>query len=316
MLPGLKGGFYFTVQLTLAAVSRLAVETPQLLSQQIKLVRAITLRLSWELGIQRCLIQGHLPAWWLKFPPLVKSESNHIISFTLHKLLLLPPLPPFVFRSPPISGCGCHGNIRLALPGLLSSSAAPLITQQRPVSVQARSSTLIHCICSTVFWGGGRTSVWMGNVPDTVKHCLSYEQLVQDYPRLSRWLLEEKVGVAFLAAAAAAYLVHMLCHMTSLWQRLQQPSTDAACCLCNSQANACSNVLRTTRIEIFMQLLSTVIGSGLVCGTLCAIFDQNNFFYIEIFTEMCLIFTFYKGQGAVDTSPTGLYLVFYLIFTQ
>lgn len=65
----------------------------------------------------------------------------------------------------------------------------------------------------------------MGNVPDTVKHCLSYEQLVQDYPWLRRWLLEEKVGVAFLAAA---YLVHMHCHMTSLWQRLQQPSTDAA----------------------------------------------------------------------------------------
>ncbi|XP_059214925.1 3-hydroxy-3-methylglutaryl-CoA lyase, cytoplasmic isoform X1 [Centropristis striata] len=32
----------------------------------------------------------------------------------------------------------------------------------------------------------------MGNVPTTVKHCLSYEQLVQDYPWLKRWLLEEK----------------------------------------------------------------------------------------------------------------------------
>ncbi|XP_074531419.1 3-hydroxy-3-methylglutaryl-CoA lyase, cytoplasmic isoform X3 [Halichoeres trimaculatus] len=32
----------------------------------------------------------------------------------------------------------------------------------------------------------------MGNVPTTVKHCLSYEQLVQDYPWLRRWLLEEK----------------------------------------------------------------------------------------------------------------------------
>ncbi|KAE8279550.1 3-hydroxymethyl-3-methylglutaryl-CoA lyase, cytoplasmic [Larimichthys crocea] len=32
----------------------------------------------------------------------------------------------------------------------------------------------------------------MGNVPTTVKHCLSYEQLIQDYPWLRRWLLEEK----------------------------------------------------------------------------------------------------------------------------
>lgn len=77
--------------------------------------------------------------------------------------------------------------------------------------------------------------LWMGNVPDTVKHCLSSEQLVQDYPWLRRWLLEEKVGVAFLAAA---YLLHMHCHMTPLWQRLQQPSADAAGSLCNSQTNA------------------------------------------------------------------------------
>ncbi|KAA8583884.1 hypothetical protein FQN60_015092 [Etheostoma spectabile] len=34
----------------------------------------------------------------------------------------------------------------------------------------------------------------MGNVPHTVKHCLSYEQLIQDYPRLKRWLLEEKTN--------------------------------------------------------------------------------------------------------------------------
>ncbi|XP_040906100.1 3-hydroxy-3-methylglutaryl-CoA lyase, cytoplasmic isoform X4 [Toxotes jaculatrix] len=32
----------------------------------------------------------------------------------------------------------------------------------------------------------------MGNVPTTVKHCLSYEQLIQDYPWLRRWLQEEK----------------------------------------------------------------------------------------------------------------------------
>ncbi|XP_055358513.1 3-hydroxy-3-methylglutaryl-CoA lyase, cytoplasmic isoform X2 [Betta splendens] len=32
----------------------------------------------------------------------------------------------------------------------------------------------------------------MGNVPTTVKHCLSYDQLLRDYPWLKRWLLEEK----------------------------------------------------------------------------------------------------------------------------
>ncbi|XP_077352331.1 3-hydroxy-3-methylglutaryl-CoA lyase, cytoplasmic [Festucalex cinctus] len=31
----------------------------------------------------------------------------------------------------------------------------------------------------------------MGNLPTTVKHCLSYDQLIQDYPWLRRWLLEE-----------------------------------------------------------------------------------------------------------------------------
>ena len=50
----------------------------------------------------------------------------------------------------------------------------------------------------------------MGNVPTTVKHCLSYEQLTQDYPWLRRWLLEDKVGVGFLVSN----LLHMLCHMT------------------------------------------------------------------------------------------------------
>ncbi|KAM4592158.1 3-hydroxy-3-methylglutaryl-CoA lyase, cytoplasmic isoform 2-T2 [Odontesthes bonariensis] len=32
----------------------------------------------------------------------------------------------------------------------------------------------------------------MGNVPTTVKHCLSYEQLIEDYPWLRRWLVQEK----------------------------------------------------------------------------------------------------------------------------
>ncbi|KAI3363130.1 hypothetical protein L3Q82_011783 [Scortum barcoo] len=45
----------------------------------------------------------------------------------------------------------------------------------------------------------------MGNVPTTVKHCLSYEQLVQDYPWLRRWLLEEKVGGVFLTTAGLEY---------------------------------------------------------------------------------------------------------------
>lgn len=55
----------------------------------------------------------------------------------------------------------------------------------------------------------------MGNVPNTVKHCLSYEQLLQEHPWLRPWSLEEKVGVVFLVAN----LPHMLCHMTLPWQR-------------------------------------------------------------------------------------------------
>ncbi|XP_057705178.1 3-hydroxy-3-methylglutaryl-CoA lyase, cytoplasmic isoform X1 [Corythoichthys intestinalis] len=39
----------------------------------------------------------------------------------------------------------------------------------------------------------------MGNLSTTVKHCLSYEQLIQDYPWLRRWLLEE-------GETASAYL--------------------------------------------------------------------------------------------------------------
>uniref|UniRef100_A0A1A8GTW2 hydroxymethylglutaryl-CoA lyase n=1 Tax=Nothobranchius korthausae TaxID=1143690 RepID=A0A1A8GTW2_9TELE len=33
----------------------------------------------------------------------------------------------------------------------------------------------------------------MGSIPTTVKHCLSYEQLFEDYPWLRRWLQEEKI---------------------------------------------------------------------------------------------------------------------------
>ncbi|XP_041867054.1 3-hydroxy-3-methylglutaryl-CoA lyase, cytoplasmic isoform X2 [Melanotaenia boesemani] len=33
----------------------------------------------------------------------------------------------------------------------------------------------------------------MGNIPTTVKHCLSYEQLMEDHPWLRRWLQEEKI---------------------------------------------------------------------------------------------------------------------------
>ncbi|XP_067092734.1 3-hydroxy-3-methylglutaryl-CoA lyase, cytoplasmic [Osmerus mordax] len=32
----------------------------------------------------------------------------------------------------------------------------------------------------------------MGNVPTTVKHCLSYQQLLHDHPWLPRWLLDQK----------------------------------------------------------------------------------------------------------------------------
>lgn len=73
----------------------------------------------------------------------------------------------------------------------------------------------------------------MGNVPTTVKHCLSYEQLIQDYPWLKRWLLEEKVGVVFLVSQ----LLHMLCHMTERMHSGQPQMTPlicgSACCLCN-----------------------------------------------------------------------------------
>ncbi|XP_036402943.1 3-hydroxy-3-methylglutaryl-CoA lyase, cytoplasmic isoform X1 [Megalops cyprinoides] len=34
----------------------------------------------------------------------------------------------------------------------------------------------------------------MGNVPDAVKHCLSYEQVIRDYPWLAQWLQEGQVS--------------------------------------------------------------------------------------------------------------------------
>lgn len=105
-----------------------------------------------------------------------------------------------------------------------------LVIQPGPSTVQACISILIgHSnfailpAAVRVGWRiGGRRSAadwtaafWMGNVPNTVKHCLSYEQLLQDYPWLRRWQLEEKVGVVFLDSN----LQHMLCHMTLSWQR-------------------------------------------------------------------------------------------------
>lgn len=87
--------------------------------------------------------------------------------------------------------------------------------------------------------GGHRSAVdctaaiRMGNVPNTVKHCLSYEQLIQDYPWLRHWPLEEKVGVVFLVSN----LLHMFCHMTLMAERLHCSqsliTTDASCCLYN-----------------------------------------------------------------------------------
>ncbi|KAJ8250317.1 hypothetical protein COCON_G00222390 [Conger conger] len=43
-------------------------------------------------------------------------------------------------------------------------------------------------------WGTGRGAAGMGNVPAAVKHCLSYEQLIQDYPWLSHKLQEAQSG--------------------------------------------------------------------------------------------------------------------------
>uniref|UniRef100_A0A665X9L9 hydroxymethylglutaryl-CoA lyase n=1 Tax=Echeneis naucrates TaxID=173247 RepID=A0A665X9L9_ECHNA len=47
----------------------------------------------------------------------------------------------------------------------------------------------------------------MGNVPNTMKHCLSSEQLVQDYPWLRRWLQEEK---EFVPTGVKIQLIDML----------------------------------------------------------------------------------------------------------
>ncbi|XP_068613140.1 3-hydroxy-3-methylglutaryl-CoA lyase, cytoplasmic-like [Brachionichthys hirsutus] len=47
----------------------------------------------------------------------------------------------------------------------------------------------------------------MGNVSTNVKHCLSYEQLIQDYPWLRRWLLEEK---EIVPTAVKIHLIDML----------------------------------------------------------------------------------------------------------
>ncbi|XP_036402949.1 3-hydroxy-3-methylglutaryl-CoA lyase, cytoplasmic isoform X6 [Megalops cyprinoides] len=40
----------------------------------------------------------------------------------------------------------------------------------------------------------------MGNVPDAVKHCLSYEQVIRDYPWLAQWLQEGQVSSLPVAA--------------------------------------------------------------------------------------------------------------------
>lgn len=98
-------------------------------------------------------------------------------------------------------------------------------TNQASISVLICCLSLLYCLRqqrvlvhnrghqSAVDWN---VAVRMGNIPNSVKHCLSYEQFFQDYPWLRHWLLEEKVGVAFLVSN----LLHMFGHMTSLWQRL------------------------------------------------------------------------------------------------
>lgn len=84
----------------------------------------------------------------------------------------------------------------------------------------------------------------MGNVPTTVKHCLSYEQLIQDYPWLRRWLLEEKVGVGFLVSN----LLHMLCHMTHDRKEAKQPAID-------DNTDAAYIMLLFSEIRLYFQIL-------------------------------------------------------------
>ncbi len=109
-----------------------------------------------------------------------------------------------------------------------SCSLLPSPHAARPSVVHACISTLIWCFNLLYYMqqsvqdrlgvnggaAGWTAAIRMGNVPTTVKHCLSSEQLIQDYPWLRRWLLE-KVGVFFLVSN----LLHMLCHMTLSWQR-------------------------------------------------------------------------------------------------
>lgn len=145
-----------------------------------------------------------------------------------------------------ISSCSLHPPIRLCFDPLPARDVAAMTTAESystvcsrpliPSPPAARPSIIQGCI-SILIWrfnllhllqqseqvsprGHGGAAGWtaalrMGNVPTTVKHCLSYEQVIQDYPWLRRWLLEEKVGVFFLVSN----LLHMLCHMTLSWQR-------------------------------------------------------------------------------------------------
>lgn len=84
--PGLTGGFYFTVQLTLAVVSRLAVETPPLLrSQQIKSERAVFPLILTGTGNSTPLDPRTFYYTLIKIPPQLivnQARKYHLIYIT------------------------------------------------------------------------------------------------------------------------------------------------------------------------------------------------------------------------------------------
>ncbi|CAB1312908.1 unnamed protein product [Coregonus sp. 'balchen'] len=79
---------------------------------------------------------------------------------------------------------------------IATAESLPALCSQLPSS---NSNVKIHrCGCRSqrilgeLYRPNLTGSFQMGNFPTTVKHCLSYEELIQDYPWLARWLQEEK----------------------------------------------------------------------------------------------------------------------------
>lgn len=96
--------------------------------------------------------------------------------------------------------CGCHDNCWVtlhpvcSLPLMSSSYAAWTSTIQARISVQIITATCWYMFFFLRSWAAISL---MGNVPTTMKHCLSYEQVIEEYPWFRSWLQEEKVGIIF-----------------------------------------------------------------------------------------------------------------------